>query len=244
MMNSASRTNYALPFPIGVLASIVLIAMAAGCAGPRDDGSGVRDSSGDGRTGGRDDRPGFDQRNDPPFTAETRFAAGWLAENQGDARLAIRQYQEALKLDPGHVSSLYRLGVLHTRLQDKDKAVAAWKQYLRATGDSASGYANLGFCYEMFGDNESAEQAFRAGIGKEPLNRACRVNYGLMLARQARFDEAREQLAAVLTPAQVHYNLGSVFEQQGDAHRARGEYERALSLDPQFRDAKTRLEGL
>ena len=181
---------------------------------------------------------------EPPLTAETHFAAGWLAENQGDPRLAVRQYREALKLQPRHEASLYRLGVVSTQLKDKDAAVGAWKQYLQATNDSASGYANLGFCYEMFGEGELAEQAFKTGIAREPGNRACRVNYGLMLARRGRLREASEQLGSVLTPAQVHYNLGSVFEQQGEAERARGEYEKALALDARLQDAKTRLEQL
>jgi len=57
-------------------------------------------------------------------------------------------------------------------------------------------------------------------------------------------EEATEQFSAVLKPAEVHYNLGSVFEQQGKPDLARAEYHKALILDPTLHDAKERLAAL
>src|SRR5437870_3461293 len=52
----------------------------------------------------------FDNAQDPPFKAQTWFAAGQLAESQGNSAAAIKHYEQALKLDPKHQPSLYRLG--------------------------------------------------------------------------------------------------------------------------------------
>ena len=57
----------------------------------------------------------FESSEDPPLTADTRFAAGQLAENQGATANAITQYTEATKLDARHQNSWYRLGVLHAQ---------------------------------------------------------------------------------------------------------------------------------
>jgi Tfp pilus assembly protein PilF len=65
-----------------------------------------------------------------------------------------------------------------------------------------------------------------------------------MLAREGRIDEARSQFAAVLTPAQVHYNIASVLQQQGKKDEARAEFKEAIKVDPKFLDAQVRLADL
>ena len=54
------------------------------------------------------------------------------------------------------------------------------------------------------------------------------MNYGLWLARKDRVDEARAQMSAVLKPAEVHYNIASVLEMQGNKPAAKVEFAKAL----------------
>lgn len=189
-------------------------------------------------------RTGFDAATEPALTAETRYAAGRVAESRGDLNQAIRQYEEALKLDPKHAAAMYHLGVIHTQLKDFPRATALWERYLVATGHAASGYANLGYCHEQAGRIQQAEDAYRAGIKKDPTNGPCRINLGLLLARQGRVADAREQLSRVLPPEEVYYNLGSVFEQEGFYSLSRSMYEAALAAVPDFEPARTRLSRL
>ncbi|MGE5612101.1 MAG: tetratricopeptide repeat protein [Bacillota bacterium] len=186
----------------------------------------------------------FEASEDPAFTAQTHFAAGQLAESQGAAQAALQQYRAALKIDPHHRPSLYRLGVVSAQVRAYPEAIAAWKLYLEETQGDATVYGNLGFCHELAGQAAEAEATYRQGIAKDPKNTLCRVNYGLMLARAGRSAEAKEQLRAVLPEAQVHYNLGSVYEQQGKREEARGEYEQALKIEPKMTEAKTRMTAL
>ena len=186
----------------------------------------------------------FEASDDPPFNAETRFAAGQLAESQGDYNVAIIQYREALKIDPNHQPTLFRLGAAYTQKKKFDEAIAAWQSYLKVTKNAPAAYNNLAFCYETAGRTAEAEQTYKAGISKDPTDPACRINYGLMLARQGRTDEATAQLASALTPAEVQYNLGSVAEQAGKKDQAKAYYMKALELDPKLTDAKSRLARL
>jgi tetratricopeptide (TPR) repeat protein len=81
----------------------------------------------------------FEHSEDPPIAVETRFAAGQLAEDQHNVSTAIAQYREALKLDPHHLPSLYRLGVIYTQIGAYPDALAAWKDYVDKTdGDAAA----------------------------------------------------------------------------------------------------------
>ena len=190
----------------------------------------------------RDDT--FGQGSEPQLLANTRFAAGQVNESQGKIDCAIVQYEQALRLDPKHVPSLYRMGVVYTKLRKFDKAVAMWERYIDATGGVASGYSNLGFCYEMAADVANAEKAYQKGLAVDPDNRPCRVNYGLMLARNNRTGEAQQQLATVLSPAEVSYNLAQIFEQQGALARAKDEYRKALEANPTMTEAQMKLANL
>ncbi len=183
----------------------------------------------------------FETSEDPPLHAKTHFAAGQLAESQANYPVAIEQYWAALKLQPRYREPLFRLGIVYCHLEHYPDAIVAWKEYLKAAEGDATGYSNLAFCYELAGKHPEAEEAYRKGIDKDPTNNPCRVNYGLMLARDNRIAEATLQLQAVLTPAQVHYNLASVYEHQGSKERARSEYRKALNLDPSLADAEVRL---
>jgi tetratricopeptide (TPR) repeat protein len=186
----------------------------------------------------------FETVKDPPITADTRFAAGQLAETRGMNDEAIKQYNLALRLNPRHQPTLFRLAVLETALKEYPQAIQTWKQYVVATNESAAAYANLGFCYELAGENNEAEAAYQRGISRDPTEQTCHVNYGLLLAAAGQIQEALEQFQAVLSPAEAHYNIGSVYEQQGHKEDAKVEYRKALALDPNLSDAQKRLDAM
>lgn len=180
----------------------------------------------------------------PAMSAETHYAAGQVAESQQKPDRAIEQYQAALRIDPNNEHSLYRLAVVEAQLHQYPAAIETWKRYAKVTNDSAFAYSNLGFCYELSGNITEAETAFKKGIAKDPKNEPCRINYGLMLARQGRTADAISQMQTVLPPAQVHYNLAGIFQQQGKTAEARAEYRQAIDLDPNLWDAQSRLAQL
>jgi tetratricopeptide (TPR) repeat protein len=190
------------------------------------------------------DENGFDRDHEPALNPGTRFAAGQVCETQGHLDCAVVQYDQALRLNPKHIPSLYRMGVVMTKLKKYDTAVAMWQRYIDATDNSAAGYSNLGFCYEMAADVDNAEAAYKKGIAIDEKSTPCRVNYGLMLARQNRQDEAEEQLATVLSPSEVAYNMASVYEQQGAIARAKEELQKAIAANPNMREAQDKLATL
>lgn len=221
---------------------VVMIWLLAGCATSSNEG--IKGLSQDDADRLNASRSNFDAPKDPAFTPATRFAAGQLAESQGAPQAALVQYSEALKLDPKHQQSLYRLGVVCAQLKMYPQAIEAWKRYIEATSGSAAAYGNLGFCYELAGRMTDAEQAYLHGIGHDPKSVSCRVNYGLMLVRRDRLAEGIEQLQTVLTPAEARYNIASVYEQMNRKVEARQQYEQALQLDPSMDEARVRLAAM
>lgn len=219
-----------------VLIVAVLSAAVVGCNSDRKYGHKPSDHS----TAKSD----FDTVKDPPFTADTRFAAGQLAESQGNLQQAEAQYRETLKIDPKYSQALYRLGIIYTQTRQYDLAIECWRQYVKINNYNPTALSNLGFCYEMAGQLSEAEKAYNLGIERDPHNQACRVNYGLMLARHGRKDDAIAQLQSVLKPAEVHYNLASMYEQIGNVDEAKAEYHKALEINPRFWEASARLKQL
>src|SRR5438105_1518812 len=189
-----------------------------GCAGNKDahqPKSAVRGISESDAASMNAERGRFQKMEDQPFTAQTHFAAGQLAETQGSLGVAIDRYNAVLKTNRKHLPSLYRLGVLYAQTKAYPEAIASWKKYLDISGGDATAYGNLGFCHELAAQPFVAEKAYLAGIARDPKSNPCRVNYGLMLARTNRVNEAIVQLQAVLPEAQVYYNIASMHEIQG-----------------------------
>ncbi len=236
-MNDRAR----LIFPL----LLVLTATLAGCSKKSENGGGGPNGQIANGTGNGGPRDAFEAaKGDPPIAADTHFAAATYAEEVGHHARAADLYRSALKREPKHLGAMYRLGVVHAKLQQHDEAIALWKRYVKATGESAEAYSNLAYAYELAGLPDDAEAAYGAGIDRDAKNVPCRVNYGLMLARRGDVTGAVVQLRAVLDEADVHYNLASVHELQGRTDQARLEYRKALELDPQFRDAQARLDAI
>ncbi|HEY2588798.1 MAG TPA: tetratricopeptide repeat protein [Tepidisphaeraceae bacterium] len=218
-----------------LLGSAILVALMAGCANNK-----AQQASTSAPAAGSE----LDHAKTPPITAKTHFAAGQLAESQGDLPTAIAQYQKALSLDPKYADAMFRLGCVQTAARDFPKAIDTWNRYVALTQGSATACNNLAFCQELAGNPIAAESAYRKGIERDPTNEPCHVNYGLMLARHGRPNEALLQLQSVLPPAKAHYDLASAYEQSGHKQEAKAEYAKALELDPNLEDAKAKLASL
>lgn len=188
-------------------------------------------------------RSTFDSATPPPIKPQTHLAAGRLAESRGDLTQAASQYRRALRQNPDDLEALFRLGTLLSKQSSPD-APKVWQQYVEATGGSATAWANLGFSHELLGSPQEAEKAYRRGIASDSDNASCRVNYGLLLARQGEIEDASDQLMAALPPEEAWYNIGSVSERQGEAATAISAYRKALTHQPEFAAAQQRLDSI
>jgi tetratricopeptide (TPR) repeat protein len=222
-----------------LIALFLIVALLAGCGNKNKDRS-----SQTAEQQAQRDPDQFENSGDPPLNANTRYAAGQLAESMGDLNRAASQYREALKLDPKHRDAVFRLGSVLTQQRQYPEAIRTWQHYIEMTNHAPAAYNNLAYTYEVAGQVAQAEATYRQCIERDPSQQACRLNYGRMLARHNRIDEAVAQFSTVLKPAEVSYNLGTVFEQQRKVEQAKAYYQQALEQDPNLGDAKARLAAL
>src|SRR5205085_11918053 len=116
---------------------ILLGLFFTGCARQQ---AGISNISSDNANALNAEHSKFEKADDPPFTAQTHFAAGQLAESQEASASAIAHYQAALKIDPHHQASLFRLGILYAKQKSFTRAADAWKQYVKESNYDPTAY--------------------------------------------------------------------------------------------------------
>jgi Tfp pilus assembly protein PilF len=181
---------------------------------------------------------------EPGINFETYVAAGDLALSRGRNAQAAEKYEKALKMRPKDSGLAKKLAITYSAAGQTERSIQAWKHYLVASYESADAYGSLGYAYELAGNPAEAEKTYQAGIAKHPTGALVRINYGLMLVRRGKVDDAIAQMSAVLKPHEVNYNIASVYEQMGRRDLAQFYYRRAIECNPDFSAARQKLASV
>jgi len=112
--------------------------------------------------------------------------------------------------------------------------------------------AGLGYYFREKGDLASAVLYFEKALAIEPRNWEARNIYGVTLFRQRKYDEALKQFEAAiaidpinsLSLANSLANIAAVALAKGDTAKAGQFYEKAISANPQYLQARTGLAAL
>jgi tetratricopeptide (TPR) repeat protein len=133
---------------------------------------------------------------------------------KGQTDEAIRELQEALRLDPGYFEARYNLGVAFNRKGQPDEAIRQFQQALRLKPDYSLAHNDLGVALGRKGQIDEAIRQLEEAIRWEP-------DY-----------------------ADAHYNLGlalSLKNRTGDAIR---QFQEALRIKPDYPAARQNLDAL
>ena len=151
-----------------------------------------------------------------PIAALTML--GVLAEMQGDAAGAQRQYERVIGLDPKAAIAANNLAYIYAdRGENLDVALHLARTAVEVMPESPQAQDTLGWVYYKKQTPELAVQAFEQTIKLDPKN------------------------------STYHYHLGLAYKQQGDVARARASLKRALAENASFAgaaDAKRVLSEL
>ena len=175
---------------------------------------------------------------------ESTFAQAQAYDAAGDTTKAAAAYRKTLSAQPEHAGALGRLAPILTGDRKFPEAIPLWKRYVEATHGSADALNDLGYCYDLAGYADPAEAAYLRAIRANPSHTRARANYGLMLARHGRVNEAMLHLRTAMSETDAHYHVAVILERQGKVSRARKEFEKALDLDPTNVDAELHIAGI
>ncbi|MEJ2383796.1 MAG: sulfotransferase [Xanthomonadales bacterium] len=171
-----------------------------------------------------------------PASATAAFNFAWYLARDGQPEAAIRMYRRALELgiDGPEEVHLNIGNIWMDQLLDNEKARAAFNDALAVKPDYAGAYHNLGNLEEQAGNRDQAAACFRKCLELEPDNHSALAR----LADTHRFTDADDPLlgqleehGATSADSDLHFALGSAYNQLGDYATAWSHFSRANAMD-------------
>lgn len=176
--------------------------------------------------------------------ADACLATAREMEAHADHLAAVEQYERARDLDPNRPGIRPRLATLYERLGDRKRAAAEYEAAIEEDAKSAELWNDYAYFQFQGGAIDDAESSARKALKLDPEHKRSWVNLGVILAEQARYDEAYEAFAHAVPPAAAHNNLGIILARQGRSDDARRELAEAHRLDPTLRQPPSVLQQL
>jgi Flp pilus assembly protein TadD len=168
--------------------------------------------------------------------AQATMRAAEELYDHGEADEAIKQWREAIQLDPTIGRAHHDLGLA---LRDKGQlaeAISELREAARLSPTDASAQADLGDALREKGDIDGALSVYRTAISILPDSAPLHSNLGYLLIRKGDLDGAiaewREATRIDPKYAPPYANLGEALESKGDKAGARKAYEKFLELVP------------
>jgi tetratricopeptide (TPR) repeat protein/mono/diheme cytochrome c family protein len=187
-----------------------------------------------------------------PHDVAARFNLGSVLLLRGRPDEALREFEAALAVDPGHATVRNSHATVLESQGRYAEAAAEFREVLRIDPDAPDARYNLANCLAAQGEFEEAVEHFRLVAWSHPDDAAARdhltaalqeAGNALLSAGQAGPAEDRYREALALRPddAGIHNDLGSALLALGDLAEAVAEFERALDLDPRNDVARENL---
>jgi protein O-mannosyl-transferase len=164
---------------------------------------------------------------------------------RGEIGEAIRQYREALQIDPRWARAHDILGEALQRLGMLDAAIREGQESVRLDPASANAQYNLGESLRLRGRLDEAVGRFRTSLRLRSQRADAHTNLGAALGQQGKTDEAidefREALKLDRRCAEAHDNLGFALLSRGHAAEAIEHCRCAVQLKPTYARAYKHL---
>lgn len=177
-----------------------------------------------------------------PIAAKVAFAR--LCERHGQSEQARQTYQSLLKQDPRMQVPLHRLAVMAAKQGKFDEADMYFEKALSTGAPNAELLSDHGYCLYLEDRLDEAEKALRDATTLDPRYKAAKVNLGLVLGQQERFNDSYAAFKDAIGESQALANMAYVQAQRNDFDQAEALYSRALSNDPEMRSAALALVQL
>lgn len=155
-----------------------------------------------------------------------------------EINLALKYLLISYNKERNNLAVLFDLGYCFERLNELDKSVRYYNEYLDINPFSASAWYNLGIVHTKLGEFEKALECYDFCIAIDPEYSSAYHNKGNTLATLERYAEAAkvfDELTA-LEPEnpRVFALLGESYEKLEQFDKALDAYNRSIVLDPEF----------
>jgi len=156
--------------------------------------------------------------------------------DKGLPDMAIREFERALRLNPGYAMVHQSLGNAYAAKGDLDMAIAEYQTALRLNPDYLEAHNSLGNAYAAKGDLDMAITEYQTALRLNPDYLEAHNNLALAYQSKGLPDMAITELRTALRldpdSSQAHNNLGLAYQSKGLLDMAIAEFKTALRLNP------------
>ena len=182
-----------------------------------------------------------------PFNAEAYFFKGLNYKDMGDLEMAQSQFQTAVEQDPNYVESYEQLAFIYSFKGDS-LAKYYFKNALIADSSLLSSWYNLGMYCQNQGDFYNAKQSYYGMLRRDSLNKDANYNLGYISLVEGNYESAIQFFSFVISQnrayASAFFSRGLAYKFDGNNDFARKDFEMAVELSPEFKEAKDELQSL
>jgi tetratricopeptide (TPR) repeat protein len=120
-----------------------------------------------------------------------------------------------------------------------ENEIRSMREQIAQAPDDVLLYVRLGYLLLNAGAPAEAKTAFDEALKRNSHSHAAMTGEGIILARAGNLKEAEQVLKAALVrnpdPVRTHYELGLVYEKEGDPEKALAEYKEGIAKYQQGR---------
>lgn len=167
----------------------------------------------------------------------------------GDLEAASRHLKEAVRISPKNLERQLTLGAVLVKQGDKQEIQKVMNNVLKIAGSKqAEVIRQVGETYLAAGMADKAQLAFSKALEADPTAIHIYNRMGIALRRQKKYLEALDtyKKAIQISPddENLYYNLSRAYYEAGDKERSIAAMKKALSIFPDFKEAKDFLQKI
>jgi tetratricopeptide (TPR) repeat protein len=163
---------------------------------------------------------------------------GVLYYRKGVYEDAIKQFKEALKIDPRFELARENLLYLFSETNLEDPDVSKWKKEVEEDPANEEALLRLGVSYQNMGRFDEASEILGKVAGKNPDHYMARIHLGSVLKAQGFYQQALEHFLSaaddVSKSAVFHTDLGEIYYNLGKTDEAISELRTAIKIDAEY----------
>ena len=168
---------------------------------------------------------------DPTYKVKHKASVYEIYLSRGDTYETMKKYQDALRdykqaitIDPGNYRAYLDIGETQTFQKNYKEAIHAYEKAFAINPDLKTGWTNLGYCYSHIDDEHSAIKAYTRGIKADPQNGLLYSNRASAYMGIGDDDKGYQDLlkSIEVAPERVgaHVSLGVYYYNQGQYEEA------------------------
>lgn len=153
-------------------------------------------------------------------------------------------YQRTRRFDPKTKGVAHRLAVLYDKQANVESAQHEFQLAFEEDPRDAELWNDFGYFHLQHQRFPEAEQAFRKALELKPELSRAKINLGLALGEQRRYDESYQTFRCVISESAARHNVGIMQLRHGEINAAEQSLQNALAIEPRLAQPQTVLTWL